>query len=307
MPEYPFAIERLKKGAWLKLHHDREHISASQVGTIMNLNEYESPEMLWAVRTGRAKSTKDETPAMMMGHAAEKVIATLFKTETKKKVFNPAGEYGIVRHEQSPWLFATLDRVVPEDDIFVPLELKNTSRHDLFGDDHFPLAYELQLQVQMACINAPYGYLAVLVGNRTFKWYRREYRADIMGTVLQKCREFRQLILDDKRPVMQYDNPSTQAMISQLHPDDNGLSIPIPSDSDRLIEEIWSWMTKKEEAESEIAKRQAKLKDYIGDNTFGTTANGRKVSWKTQSRKEFVVKASTSRVLRIPNRPKEEK
>lgn len=305
MPEYPFAIEKMARKKWLGLHYDAEHVSASQVGTIMNLNEYESPEMLWAVRSGKVKSDREETPAMMMGHAAEKVIASLFKQQTKKKVYNPAGEYGIVRHPQFPWLFCTLDRVVVEDGAYVPLELKNTGKWDAFGEDTIPLAHELQLQVQMACTEASYGYLAVLVGNQRFMWYEREYRADIMGQVLAACQEFRQFIADDERPPMDYSNESTQEMIKRMHSEDNGESVPIPMGADRLIEEIWDWSEKEKEAKKEVSKRKSQLADWIGENTYGTTAGGRKVSYKTTTKKEHMVKATSYRTIRVPSKPKD--
>ncbi len=257
-------LEHPKRKEWLKLHRDTEHVTASQVGTIMGVNSFESPESLWYVKTGRTAPFEGNT-ATTLGHALESTIGKLYKKKTGHKVKNPAGAYGIVRHPDYPWLIATLDRViefktsseVATATIEIPLELKWSLNGYGFGEETMPMSYEIQLQVQMACIGATRGVLAAQVGHGELRIYERTYRPKLMEKVIEKCEEFRRLCLSNERPEFDFSHTATQSLIKELHPEDNGETIDLPDAFDELIESRWEQEIIKKEAESNVAQIDA--------------------------------------------------
>lgn len=306
--------EKHNKRSWLAIHNDREHVSASQVGTILGVNPYASPEVLWYLRTGRTAPFEGNT-ATLVGHTLEKTIADLYRKETKHDIYNPGGKYGIVRHPDHPWLFCTLDRVleyrgcvsrngltVDSWHYFGPLELKWSLSRDSWGDDEIPLSYELQLQVQMACIGARRGVIAALVGHADLKIYEREYNEELMEIVIPKLAEFRRLVMEDEHPGFDFSHTATQELIKKLHPNDNGESVHLAEDFDEMIETKWDLNAEKKETQAKIDEVDTMVRSAIGDNTFGVTPMGRKISNKTQGQE-----GKSFRKLNYPRAPKEGK
>ena len=64
-----------------------------------------------------------------------------------------------------------------------------------------------------------------------------------------------------------------------------------------MIEQINSMTQDKIALEEQIEKNKNELKALLKESESGRTSNWR-VVWKTQNKKEYVVKASSTRVLR---------
>lgn len=286
-------FEKLTRRQWLRLHRDKYHVTASQAGAVLGVNPYDSPETLWYLRTGRSEPFEGNV-ATMIGHALEKTIAELYKMETGTKLINPGGQYGIVRHPDHPWLFCTLDRLIQTHNeslrpvpFYVPVELKWSLSKDSWGEDTIPLSYEVQLQIQMACIGAKRGVLVALVGHSDIRIYERDYDPDLMEAIIPKLLEFRQNVMDDEMPEFNYSHSATREFIDKLHPDDNGESIALSPDFDGLFGKRNDLNADMKLIKTEMSEIDAKVKATLAENTFGvtTTGLGRKVSYKTISNK----------------------
>jgi hypothetical protein len=65
-----------------------------------------------------------------------------------------------------------------------------------------------------------------------------------------------------------------------------------------LAAELANWKDAVKATQERITERENSLKALIGDATYAVLPDGSRYSWKTQERKEYVVPASVTRVLR---------
>lgn len=284
------------KADWLAAR--RQGIGASEVGTILGLNPYDSAYALWLRKTGQIPD-QDESLAMWLGHEMEPVIAKRYEMETGRKLFDP-GDFTISTHPDYPWLRATLDRETTfEDGRTGPVELKAVGvfTGDEWADGNAPLVYQAQLQIQMACTDGEVGEIAAVIGNRDFVVVRFERNEDFLEAVIPLLYRFYESVVNQTPPEIDGSNATTKAL-AKLHPNDNGDTVDLPAE---IAADILSWQSLKAEAkeiEERIQYHSNRIKAAVGDATFGQ-AGGLTVSLKTQTRKPYTVTEScTYRVLR---------
>lgn len=93
---------------WLKARLDG--IGASEASAIVGQNPYMSNVDLWMIKTGRKKAPDISSNAHVeYGKAAEAPIRELFALDYPEYEVSYGGAFDMVRNEQYPWLFATLD------------------------------------------------------------------------------------------------------------------------------------------------------------------------------------------------------
>jgi predicted phage-related endonuclease len=91
---------------------------------------------------------------------------------------------------------------------------------------------------------------------------------------------------------------STAKVLAKLHPEDDGSEVFLPAEAADWTDEIEA--AKEQIKTAEVMKQAAenRLKAAIGDATFGLLPDGSRWSWKSQTRKSYVVEEATFRVLR---------
>lgn len=112
----------------------------------------------------------DETSSLAcrVGSYLEDFVARLFTEETGMTVHR----YNrIMFSDEHPFMLANIDRKLYGNNI--GLECKATSDYNekKFSDDDYPYQYFFQIQHYMAVTGWDMWYLAVLIGNRKFRWY----------------------------------------------------------------------------------------------------------------------------------------
>lgn len=284
------------KQAWLE--ERAKGIGASEVGTILGLNPYDSAYSLWLRKTGQIPA-QDETLAMWLGHEMEPIIARRYEIETGRTLRDP-GDFAIKAHPDYPWLRATLDRETTlEEGIDGPVEMKAPGGNmaDDWSEFESPLVYQTQLQIQMACTGARAGEIAALVGNRNFYVIRYERNDEFLDAIIPVLHAFWECCQSRTAPEVDGSESTAQA-IAKLHPLDNGETVELSGD---LAMDIHAWQQCQADAkalEEKIALHKNRIKAALGANTFGVIGN-LKVSNKAQTRKPYTVEASsTFRVLR---------
>lgn len=119
----PAAVKRIDTGlpqpadeaAWLA--ERRKGIGASEASAILGRNPYMSNVDLWEIKTGRrAAADISNNACVRYGHAAEAPIRELFALDHPEYLVQYGGAYDMVRCPDYPWLFATLDgRLIEQD------------------------------------------------------------------------------------------------------------------------------------------------------------------------------------------------
>ena len=161
-------VEYKDRATWLEAR--RAGIGASDAAAVIGARP--SPLAVFLDKLGLAEA-QAETPAMAWGRKLEPLVAAQYAEETGRRVVDP-GPFTIhqSRAAETPWLMATLDRVIV-DDARGPgvLEIKTThAAHREQWAEEPPLPFLVQVMHQMAVTGYTWGSLAVLIGGQEFLW-----------------------------------------------------------------------------------------------------------------------------------------
>lgn len=99
-------------------HQERaKGIGASEASAIIGMNPYMSNVDLWRIKTGRKKAADISSDAhVTYGHAAEGPLRELFALDYPQYEVEYRGAYDLVRNKDYPFILATLDGRLIEND-----------------------------------------------------------------------------------------------------------------------------------------------------------------------------------------------
>jgi len=280
--------------AWLA--ERKKWIGASDAGTILGLNPHESPMSLYLRKRGEIEE-KSETLAMWLGHEMEPIIAKRYEMETGRRLHDP-GDFAILHHPKHEWLCATRDRTAFIETEHGPVELKAPGERMAGGwsESDSPLCYQVQLQIQMACMGAKVGEIAAIVGNDKFYCVRYERNDTFLEAIIPALHEFWQCVQDGTPPEID-GSESTRKAIRALHPNDNGEMVVLPPEFEADIE----YLSELEQLIDASAVSAQEIKNKImytmGPNTYAFLNGERVFSYKTQ-------KTASGKLARILRRVK---
>lgn len=169
----------------------RSGLGASESATILGLNNWQTPLSIWQEKTSpEPPQEKDIGPKARWGQILEDTVAReVSKTYLAKEGLKIAPTPGLLRHEEHPWLLATLDRVVvpraakKDPSAVTILEIKTTGgwNYRTHWIDGIPPAHiQIQVQQQLAVTGLPYALVAVLVDGYDLKEPVRIERDDFV-------------------------------------------------------------------------------------------------------------------------------
>jgi putative phage-type endonuclease len=272
-------------------------IGASEMPSLFGVG-WETPLQLYARKLGAIGRT-EESEAMEIGTLIQPTIAALLERRTNLHIIEaPQNEF--LRHSEFPFIGCTPDAYLASDerpDMGVA-EYKNVGHHSAGDwDEGVPLRTQVQIQGQLAVTGYQWGVAAALLGGNKFVWHRVERNEAFISTLIETCREFWRRIQDQDPPPVDGDKRTTAALFA-LHPNDNGESVQLPDELTETAEELAALDRVIKDAEERQAEITNSIRSLIGDATYGLLPDGSGWSWKTQVRKAYEVKESTSRVLR---------
>lgn len=281
-------IEHLPEDKWLALHYAKDHISASQVSSILNLNKYCNEYTLWAQKSGYY-SWGQSNFLMKMGHLAEDPIAEEYTEETGR-ICTDHGDYAICRHPDYPWLFATLDRVTERynEEKYEPgdIEIKLSMLKEHWNaDERGPLQHKIQNQIQMQCSGHSWGALVARVGRGygEFHNYESERDNDFFKAILRKLKEFRYRCIKGVAPqAIEYFEQYANIM-AKLHPDDSGETIVLSPDQVECARQYTINNAEIRELDRQNKGHKFRIQREMQGATYGDCGNGETIKWKTRT------------------------
>lgn len=272
------------------------YIGATDAAAVLGLSRWTTPLQVWAEKTGllEPEDISDKLP-VKLGNKMEHIVVELFEEETGKKCHR-VNETRY--HPKHAFLAANIDRrVVGEEAI---LECKTTSawKAKEWEGEEIPREYLIQVYAQLMVTGAAYAYLAVLIGNQSFIWKRIERDPELMRDMEAKLVDFwTTYVVPKVRPSVIMG--SDQDTLYRLYPKEKaGTSVALGDDIVRLIESRSALLTDKAAISKQIDSIDAEIKAALGDHEIGM-AGKYKITWKAFERKEYTVKASQGRTLRI--------
>lgn len=263
---------------WLALRH--KYIGGSDAAAVVGMNAYVSPYTLWAEKTGRLPGFEGNL-ATEVGTYLEEFVAQKFAQETGKKVRKSNQSWF---NDQYPFAIANIDREIVGED--AGLEIKTTSEMNLkkFKSGEYPANYYVQIVHYLAVTGKQRWYLAVLIGNREFKWFTIERDEDEIQALMSAEADFWERVKTDTPP-MADGSKSTTETLNAFYPNSTDSTIGIGS----FEQELDNYFRLKEQLEniaSTIDGIANRIKAHLCECEKGE-GEKYKVSWKTQSRSSF--------------------
>lgn len=281
-------------------------LGASDAAVVLGISSWSTPYELWAEKTGliEAKDLSDKE-FVQWGHRLEGVIGEAYAEKTGRTVTRWP-QYTIARHNEHDWMICTPDATQIGHPANDPpgfqkrgdLQIKTANQYKLCEwEAEPPLAYQVQLQHELAVTGDEWGTLAVLIGGQTSREFDALRNERFIAALIEQEEEFWDRVLSDDPPPVDGSKATTAALL-KLHPKDSGEAIDLPADSakwDKELAEITASLEKLEARETELKNL---LRDAMGGATYGLLPDGGRWSWKTQNKRGYTVAPTSPRILR---------
>lgn len=283
------------------LDERRKSIGGSDIGAILGLNAYSSAYTVWAEKTGKYISD-DENEAMRQGRELEDYVAKRFEELSELSVRRCNA---IIRNDNAPHLHACIDREVVSCDAGLECKTASPYRADDFDTDNFPQSYYAQCVGYLAVTEKKRWFLAVLIYGRAFKAYQMTTVPDDACPEWCECsvyvspeeiqalkdeanRFWVEYVKTETEPPVDGSKSSTETL-EKLHATSESITVDLFPMAE-ILAEYEHFKASEKLITQNLDELKAKIMQYIGDADSGEY-DKYKVSWKSQTRKTFDVKA----------------
>lgn len=280
-----------------QLEARKNHIGASDVGSILGLNPYKSAYDVWLEKTGKVESQAD-TIETKLGKDLEQVVLNIAENELGKMERNPEKLY-----YQAPnikIIGSNLDAQIISDGS--PVEAKTTGIKSAFavehwgeaGTDDIPDRIVVQCATQLLCAEKDICYVPALIGGRGYCLFAVHRDNELINIIIEKMSFFwdnyviKDIPPEDTLPSMKY----LKKMIRQPK------SVVDLTANEDLISQWLAAKETKKMAEKEAAAAEIRLLEKLGTAEAGNFNTGL-ITYYEQHRKGYTVQKSTFRVLRF--------
>lgn len=179
-------------------------IGASEAGTVLGLNPWESPYQLWRRKKGLDKP-KEENFAMRAGHYLEDAVSKFYADETGAYIIKNTTEDFTILDTERPWLRVSPDRLfwrtetTRSDRHKSVLECKTTQME--IDPDNLPKHWFCQLQMNMGVGEYENGALAWLTMGRQFGYRDIKFDREFYDWMTGEITEFwKRYIIGNEEP-----------------------------------------------------------------------------------------------------------
>lgn len=263
---------------WLEMR--RKSIGGSDAAAVVGLNPFSSPYALWAEKSGKVPGFSGNL-ATEVGTYMEDFVARKFAAESGKKVRRCNN---IIYNPEYPFAHVNIDRDVVGED--AGLECKTTDSMNMkkFKNGEYPANYYCQCVHSMAITGASRWYLAVLIGNKEFKWFTIERDEAEIEALMTAEADFWELVKANTPPAVDGTAATTEA-VKTIYADNDDRNVDLFGHSADLQQfmALGQQIKELEAMRDEVANR---VKVSMGE-AGGGECDGFRVSWKTQTRRTF--------------------
>ena len=256
------------------------YIGGSDAAAVVGLNAYASPYSLWAEKTGRVPGFAGNL-ATEVGTYLEEFVAQKFAQVTGKKVRKCNQSF---LNSQYPFAIANIDREIVGEDAGLEIKTTDTLNLKKFSGGEYPANYYAQMVHYMAITGKKRWYLAVLIGNKEFKWFVIDRDEAEIAALMTAEAEFWELVKTDTPPAVDGTAATSETLKTiYAESDDSVCDLTAFSANIRQYIELKKQIKELETIADEAAN---KIKEFMGESGGGE-CDGFKVSWKSQTRSTF--------------------
>lgn len=264
---------------WLRR---RKHsIGGSDAAAVVGLNSYVSPYALWAEKTGKAPGFEGNL-ATEVGTFLEEFVAKKFERETGKKVKR---RNAFIYNSKYPWAHANVDRVIVGEDALLEIKTCDSLSMRKFANGEYPSHYYAQMVHYLAVTEKSRCYLAVLIGNKQFKWFTVERDEAEIAALMMAEENFWYQVQNDLPPEIDGMDSTLDALNGTFPTSEPNTEMDLTGCAVDLA--ILDECTQQIKAlEEKKAAAQGRIMEAMGTAERGLYG-GYSVSWKSQRRATF--------------------
>lgn len=269
---YHKSTEYASREEWLQARTGG--IGGSDAPAILKKTTWASPYSVWAEKRGLVRPEQIENQRLTIGHVLEPAIAKLYELETGDETTDP-GDFRIFEGEER-FQFATLDRL---SDRIPIVELKTAGNSGDWRNGP-PLNYQIQVQHQMAVVNADRAVIAVLFGSPTFQFaaFEIERNDRFIAAMTNAERVFWEMVEGDVSPEVDESEATRNAL--QRFGFAKGKEIELPGEIGSLsnrLRKVKRLADRMNEIQTGIENR---IKAVMGDAEIGLLSGRPAFTWK---------------------------
>ena len=282
-------------------------VGSSDMAGIVNQGYANQSEFsIWAEKTSKVKPewTSDQEDLLAMGAAGEGYARRCFEINTRLVAHfdvdltirvNP--DYPAFGASIDSWTFIDSGVGVfePGDELAV-VELKIINPREIwhYMEDELPVKYQIQIQHQMAAIDAKHGFLCVVCGTEVITKYVPRHQKLIDG-LHKKALQFLECVRNDVPPPVD-GTKATGDAIKRMYPEvEPEKVVQLPGEFDGLAQKRDALKEQEKSAREQAEAINAKVKMALKDAEYAVQQDGECFSWKRGARGRTL-----NRLKRVP-------
>lgn len=277
----------------------RNSIGASDIAGVLGLSRWKTPLSVWFDKVEGSEDS--QSVAAELGNLLEPWLLEKFTAHLDQAGHTWEGVVAQPRytHPDHAFITCTPDYCLEVDGVEGGCECKTAGeyRSSEWPEGGLPDEYYAQVQHQMACTGWPWVYVPFLIGNRKFDVRFVPRNEDFIRVLTERAADFWERFVIPKQPPAPSGADVDAAILKALYPGGGEEVLRLDemgAERDRYKELAAQIRSAQEEQKAIQQLMMAAMGDsevaFIGEH---------KVTWKTVNKKEYVVKASSFRQLRI--------
>ncbi len=262
------------------LERRKKTIGGSDAAAVVGLNPYSSQYYLFSEKTGKIPGFSGNL-ATEVGTFLEEFVAKKFEQETGKKVRR---ENAFIYNDEYPWAHANVDRVVCNESALLEIKTTDSLNMKKFKNGEYPANYYCQAIHYLSVTGKERCYLAVLIGNKEFRWFVIERDEAEIAALMTAEADFWEYVKNNTPPPVDGYKATTDA-VNSIYADSNDNVVDLYGHRSDLSQYIAlnQQIKQLEKMRDEAANR---VKSFMGESGGGE-CDGFRVSWKSSTRRTF--------------------
>lgn len=265
-------------------------IGSSDAAPICGLSPWSTPAGVYFDKTGQLPE-QPQTAAMRWGLLLEPALTLAYEEATGAQLEVPAG---VVRHPKYAWMLCTPDRIQAGSRRPVELKTCNPFAGEHWGQpgtDEIPEHYLVQVQHQLAVLEAEAADVAVLIGGSDFRVYHVPRSEKAIGQLIDIEAAFWERVEKRQPPDPEWAHPRTLDLLKSLF----GVTdetICLGDDMIGVVERYEDLRSIAKAHEKEADEYKARLLFAMGEASRALLPDGRMLNRKTIHRSGYSVAAT---------------
>ena len=266
-------------------------IGASDAGPALGLSKWKTPYQLWQEKTV-SEIIQFDNPILKRGRMFEPILRQMYSDETGRAV----KKVPKMTSEKYPFMSASPDGYAEDGKRYIEIKTARNKREwGEPGSDEVPLSYMIQVQHGLVVTGLEVADIPVSFSLDDFAIYEVPADKELQEMIIEKEAAFWELVKNRIPP-----EPSNYVDVYRRFAQSMPKSIQADTDIVGAIQSLKSIKL----SQKDLKEREDQLKTMIGkfmaeSDTLIDFDGNTLATWRTQNKKSYVVKESSSRVFRI--------